>query len=367
MKRRQTAAPLVAVLFILTSVGSATGQTLSNPDISLIGDFRAIWRSSEAAEFLGTGEFSFVPEEIELAFNGYLNPYMRADAFIGFHIAEEAIDVEEFNLTVLRGLPLGLQFNVGRYLLDFGKINTQHTHQWAWLDEPLMIRTMLGDEGLRTDGARLTALVPVDENALGLSVSGFSSSAFAHHEHGEAEEEEEAAPEIMGSGRISFFSQLSDVWSAEIAGSYLTGTYDPAEQLSTHMGGIDGKVRWRPDSYRSFVWIFEAMTGDREVAEEDSVSLTVFNVKATGAFTSAQLQMRKRWDVGGFYDWSEDAAIEGMEATALGAWFGFNVVEETARISLVYRHETSDLTVYDDDSVTVQFLWSLGPHKAHIF
>jgi hypothetical protein len=362
---RRGAAPLVAAFALLTFAPRANSQTLLNPDISVIGDFRAVFRPGEAADSLGTNEFSFVAEEIELAYSGYLNPYMRADAFIGFHVAEEAIDVEEFNLTVLRGLPWSLQFNAGRYLLDFGRINTQHSHQWAWIEFPLMIRTMLGEEGLRTDGARVTTLLALGESALGLSASAFASSAFSHEHAHEEEEEEEAAPEIMGSGRVSLFSQLSETWSAEVGGSYLGGTYDPAEQLGTNMGAVDAKVRWRPDTYRSFAWIFEAMSSDREVAEEDSVSFT--KVKAKGVFTEAQLQWRKRWDAGGFFDWTEDATIEGAETTAVGAFFGFNPVEETARISLVYRHETSDLYDFTDDSVTLQFLWSLGPHKAHTF
>ena len=61
------------------------------------------------------------------------------------------------------------------------------------------------------------------------------------------------------------------------------------------------------------------------------------------------------------------ASLPDAETTAYGAFFAFLPVEETARIGLVYRHETSDLTDFDDDSVTLQFLWSLGPHKVHTF
>jgi hypothetical protein len=361
------AAPLVAALFILTAAGHAVAQTLSNPDISVIGDFRAVLRSREAADSTGTNELSFVAEEIEAAFSGHLNPYMRADAFIGFHVADEDIHVEEFNLTVLRGLPWGLQFNAGRYLLDIGKINTQHAHQWAWIERPLMHRTMLGEEGVRADGARATELVAIGERALGLSASAFSSRAFAHEHDAHGGDDEDAAATIMGSGRVSLFSQFGETWSAELGASYLGGTYDPAEDLGVGLAGIDAKVRWRPDTYRSFVWVFETMRSERDVAFEDSVSFTTREVKATGAFTSAQVQWHKRWDAGGFFDWTEDATIEGAETTAAGAFFGFNPVEETARISLVYRRETSDLTDFTDDSVTLQFLWSLGPHKAHTF
>jgi hypothetical protein len=344
-------------------------QTLSNPDISLVGDVRAIGRSGETADSTGLRQFSFEFEELEFDFNAYLNPYMRADVFVGIHGTGPEVDVEEAVLTVLRGLPAALQFSVGQYLLDFGKINTQHAHQWSWMDRPLMHRTMLGDEGLKALGARLTTLVPIGETALGLSVSAFSGSAFEGHEHGEegGEEEEEAAPEIMGSGRVSLFRQLSDNWSAELGASLLAGNYDPVEPLSTKMGAIDWKVRWRPNSYQAFVWVVEAMSSDREVEPEDPLAVTIPSVDAWGAFTSAELQWRKRWSAGGFFDWTQDATVQDAESTAYGGFLAFWPVEETARIGLVYRHETSDLYTYDNDTVTLQFVWGMGPHKVHTF
>jgi len=33
----------------------------------------------------------------------------------------------------------------------------------------------------------------------------------------------------------------------------------------------------------------------------------------------------------------------------------------------VYRHQTSDMYAFADNSLTLQFLWSLGPHKPHTF
>lgn len=274
-------------------------------------------------------------------------------------------------MTVLRGLPAALQFNAGQYLLDFGRINSQHPHQWGWMERPLMHRTMLGEEGIRALGARLTTLVPVGETALGLSASAFSGAAFESHEHedeGEhAHEEEDAPPDIMGSARVSLFRQFSDTWSAELGGSYLTGNYDSVEPLSTRIGALDAKLRWRPNSYQAFVWIVEAMSSERDIAEGDSLTLAISTVDAMGAFTSAELQLRKRWSVGGYFDWTEDASIQGAETTAIGGFLAFLPAEETARIGLVFRHETSDLYDFDNDSITLQFLWALGPHKVHTF
>ena len=358
-----------AVVLLAMSAPYAAAQTLSNPDLSLIGDFRTIGRSQETADSTGERQLSFEFAELEISANAYLNPYMRADVFIGIHGTGPDVDVEEAFMTVLRGLPASLQLSAGQYLLDFGKINTQHPHQWSWIERPLMHQTMLGDEGLKALGGRLTTLIPVGESALGLSASAFSGSAFeAHaHEHDEGvAEDEEAAAEIMGSARASLFREIGDSWSAELGVSYLAGNYDPAEPLSLHMGALDGKLRWRPDAYRAFVWVFEAMRSDREV-EPDSLAISIPSVDAWGAFTSAELQWKKRWSGGVYYDWTQDATIQDAETTAFGGFIDFSPVEETARIGLVYRHETSDVYAFDNDSITLQFLWGMGPHKVHTF
>jgi hypothetical protein len=361
-------AACAAGLAIVVATSVARAQTLSNPDISVVGDVRFVGRSGETADSTGLQQLSFDFEELEFDFNAYLNPYMRADIFVGIHGTGPDIDVEEAVLTVLRGLPAALQFSVGQYLLDFGKINTQHAHQWSWMERPLMHQTMLGDEGLKALGARLTTLIPVGESALGLSASAFSGSAFEGHAHEEGgeEEEEEIAPEIMGSGRVSMFTQLSDTWSAEVGASYLGGNYDPVDPLSTSQAAFDWKLRWRPSSYHAFSWVLEVMTSDREV-EPDSLATSIPTVDAWGMFTSAEVQWRKRWSGGGFFDQTQDATIQDAETTAFGGFIDFWPVEDTARIGLVYRHETSDLYPYDNDSVTLQFLWALGPHKVHTF
>jgi hypothetical protein len=358
-----------AVALITTLAGAATAQTLSNPDFSAIGDMRIFARGSQAADSMGTEPVAFSFEELELALDGHLNPYMRASVYLGIHGTGPAVDVEEAYLMVLRGLPLSLQLTAGRYLLDFGRINAQHPHQWAWAERPLMAREFLGPEGARATGLRATTLVALGETAVTLSGSAFNGDALAeggtfgdeHDEH----EHAEGATKIMGSGRVSGFRPLSDVWSFELGVSYLSGAFDAAEGLKTDVAGADLKLRWRPDSYRSLVWIAEAMTGSRDAEPDSTGAITA--IDASGFFSSAELQWRKRWSGGGYIDWSESTTVGGATTTAGGAFLAFSPAEETARISLIYRHETSDLADYDDYSVTLQFLWSLGPHKPHAF
>jgi len=331
------------------------------------------FRAPEAAGGLDVNRAEFEFRELELNFEAYLNPYMRADIFIGIHGVEGPVDIEEASMTILRGLPLSLQLKAGKYLLDFGEINQQHPHQWSWLEWPLMHRTMFGPEGLRTVGAHLSTFFAIGENAVTLSANAFSSDAFGHdhveHDHDLDPEAERSPPDIMGSGRLSWFRQFNDSWMGEAGVSGLYGTFDSRANLKKRIAGADIKLRWRPGQYRGFVWAAELMASDNDVphASEDTTATepAIERVQASGVFTQFEYQFARRFDFGGFYDWTQSAVVEGVETGAFGAWIGFMPVEETARISIVYRHEESDLYDFDLDQITLQFLFALGPHKPH--
>ena len=99
---------------LLTAVGAAApaaAQT-TNPEISVIGDTRAVY--SDATEDV-TLELS----EVEIAFVGPLNPYASAQVFVGVHDGTE-FEIEEAKLLLDRYLPGGLGLTAGRMLLDFG-------------------------------------------------------------------------------------------------------------------------------------------------------------------------------------------------------------------------------------------------------
>lgn len=354
-------------------------QTLSNPDISVVGDSRLNVLKGETADAMGAKEVDFEFREIEFNFNAYLNPFMRADVFLGVHGDGGEVEIEQGSITVLRGLPLSLQFTFGKYLLDLGKINTQHPHQWGWLEFPLMHRTMIGGEGARVVGANLSTLQAIGETAVTLSLNAFSGDALGHthdpgDEHAEDGQTEEAPPaEIMYSGRLSAFRSFTDFLAAEAGASAFYGEIDPADGLEQTIFAADGKLRWRPDSYRAFVWVAEVMASEKDVihgahvdgeSEEDH---EVETVNAIGAFTAIDYQFRRRYDAGAFFDWTQDAEAEDAETTAFGVFFGFMPAEETARFSVVYRWEDSDLYQYDNQSVTFQIVWSLGPHNPHTY
>jgi hypothetical protein len=349
-------------------------QTRANPDISVIGDMRYLYRDNVASGLAGTKETAFEFEEMELNFSAYLNPYARADVFIATHGVEGPVEVEEIYSTVLRALPVQLKF--GKYFLDHGKLNTEHPHQWGWLERPLMNRTFFGTDGAAVTGLSVSRLQPAGETAVTLSLSAFRSDFFLHEHDHEAEENHEHADEEHGhggdgeteigySGRLSAFRSLTETSHVEVGASYMYAEYNPQHGLAANVANVDVKYRWRPDTYRALVFRAEGMMSDREFENEQTE--TVESITAFGAFSSFEMQFRRRFDVGAFFDWTQDAADDEMSTTAFGAFFGFMPVEETARYSIVYRFEESDLFAGTSNTIAFQVLWSLGPHKPHKF
>jgi hypothetical protein len=199
-------------------------QPSLNPNISAIGDMRYLYRDNVAARLAGQDNMSFEFEELELNISNHLNPYVRADVFLAIHGVEGPVEVEEVYSTIVRGLPAQIRF--GKYFLDVGKLNTEHPHQWAWLDYPLLLQSFFGDEGARVIGLNARRLHGVGNAALTISANAFRSDFFGHHHEEEETAEEhghdnEGEANIGYSGRLSFFTELTETSFLEIGGSYL--------------------------------------------------------------------------------------------------------------------------------------------------
>ena len=110
--------PFVATLAIHSHAGA---QTRSNPQISLVGDFRA-FTHNDPARAAESEKFNFSDPGAELFIAGHLNPYVSAAATFAWH-SDAGAEVEELYATVHRGLPLRAGLQVGQYRLGFGRLN----------------------------------------------------------------------------------------------------------------------------------------------------------------------------------------------------------------------------------------------------
>jgi hypothetical protein len=356
-----------AIVVVFTS-SPTESQTQVNPDISFIGDSRLSVKQDAPPEIGNNGlEVDF--HELEITATGYLNPFSRADVCLGMHGTEGPIEIEEASATLLRGLPLNLQLKIGQYLVDFGKLNTQHSHQWSWMGRPLMHQAYFGGDGLRDVGLNISTFLPVGLNALTISANLLQGDFFGGHHHDDDGEEhdEETDYELGGSSRISVFTSISDLTSLEAGVSGLYGQHDPEHDCRTAMGNLDLKLKWRPDMYRSLMVVAEVLVGHREVLGDTLNHSSTDKVISYGLFAAADYQFRRRYDIGGFVDYAQDPDDNHDERIGFGLFAGFSLAEETYRVGLLLRHD--DGTDFDNafQTVILQFLWSLGPHKPHAY
>ena len=130
---------------------------VTNPNMSVIGDFRMSYQSP--AQRHVDAEF----HEAEIALQSVVDPYARADFFLS--VARDPVagtfglDLEEAYLTSL-DLPAALQLKVGKFRSAFGKINSIHPHRLPFIDVPNANVHYLGEDGLNDEGLSLSWLVP---------------------------------------------------------------------------------------------------------------------------------------------------------------------------------------------------------------
>ncbi|MBK5942812.1 zinc-regulated TonB-dependent outer membrane receptor [Halorhodospira halophila] len=103
-------------------------------------------------------EDGFQLRETEIAFEASVDPYFDAFAMLVIE-GTDHIDLEEAYFTT-RSLPWGLQVKAGRFLSDTGYINSQHPHEWDFVDRPLVSEHLFGDHGIQETGVQLNWLAP---------------------------------------------------------------------------------------------------------------------------------------------------------------------------------------------------------------
>lgn len=231
----------------------------------------------------------FTLQGVELNLQGAVDPYFRGNANLLFSMdsgGDSFLEVEEAWMETV-SLPANLQLRAGQILTDFGRINTQHPHQWAFVDSPLVVARLLGPDGLRNPGARLGWLLPLPVFAeLSLSVQnshGETASPFrggGGHHHG-AEAGAEGVPlgyrhadndrgvrgpgDLLFAPRLAMSFDLTDSQTLLLGASAAFGPNNSGAGGDTHtqIFGLDAYWKWKPTRAQGgfpFVsWQFEVL------------------------------------------------------------------------------------------------------------
>ena len=355
-----------------------------NPDISAIGDF-LVDLSPEESTLEGGDRLQM--REVEIAFQGAVDPYFRYDAFIGAH--EDEIEIEEAYATTL-GIPGGLQFKLGKFLLPFGKVNLTHRPELNTIDYPLYVQEYFGEEGFKSTG--------VWGSLIGAPLGFFQELSLVlangaeAHAHGEEEETHALAPaqeeEDHDEGKDLFEDladrlvvahlknsiDLSEASNLELGASFGTSNA-PGEEAEgeeaegrTNLYGLDAIWRWKPPQtakYRSA--ILQAEVAWRETEESEAgLGNVKFGRWKVGYFLFGQWQLSRRTFVGARLDYAEPPIGEGPRSREAGQVLLRYFPTEFSQLRLAYERQDPD-PGDAVDRLLFQATFAIGPHRPHAY
>lgn len=336
----------------------------------------------------------FNARNIELAFDGAVDPYFQGFANIVFKLDNDNntdVEVEEaFAQTT--NLPFNLQLKAGQFFDAFGRINPTHPHTWDFADAPIVAGRLLGADGLRGVGTQLSWVLPTPwyaQMSLGLQ-NGRGDTAYSFRNPGDDGlffDRLTNDRELRGLGDLLWqprFETSVDLSPTQIVLGGVSGAFGPNDtgaHTRTQIYGGDFLYKWKSEHAEGgfpFVkWQTEVMyrrfEAGRGVDDAFPVAETFHD---WGLYSQVLWGFKKGWVAGirgDYYDAQDSRFTDDIDrqsrsrVTANLTWYP----TEFSKIRLQYEHDFMDDTFFlagrDVDSVFLQFEFILGAHGAHKF
>lgn len=382
MRRRSTLRFIVLALAF--GAVAPAGAGVVNPDISVIGQPFARWTDDLGS--LARKRATFDIGETELVFDADLNPYARGTFILA--LGEEGLELEEGFFTLNRGLPAGLALKAGKYRAGFGKLNPVHPHAYPFTDRFGVLAAYLpGAESLNEVGIQISELVAVPrDGALTLSADWLQGDTYrvarepggalndplgADPENGD----QQASPRPAALGRISAFFPWTGSSAFEFGVSGTQGTNNAAAGTRTTVLGADAKAKlWHgPRAYVVLQGEFLSLRREDAAWDETTASYVHEDSRSKGGYAFADYNWNLRYNAGVSYERFQQPAIGKVSNQAFGVFAGLALMEETTAFRIGWDHvmpgrplgATQDSEAVN--TITLRVIFSMGPHKAHLF
>jgi hypothetical protein len=326
---------------------SATAPSASyfNPAIAVIGNFVGVPGRNEVEE-----RPSLQMRESEVTFQAVVDPYARADFFVA--ITDDEVELEEGFVT-FTSLPADLLVKAGKFKAQFGKVNLLHFHALPWVDEPLPLTNLLGEEGWNDAGVSVARIFPFGETFSELTLQLFRGEL-------EGVFEAPSRSDLAFLGHYRAFRDFGDDHNVELGASWGRGSNGTTEDAKTTLENIHLVYRWKPLSgrpYRSFILRSELFRSRREQPGGRE--------SARGFFAGCDYQLSRRWFAGARYEFSDRAHDASLRDRGEAVTVTFWPSEFTqVRGELRQRRYAGGIKANEG---FLQLQFSIGAHGAHPF
>jgi hypothetical protein len=385
----------------LDSAASAPAQAPARAsgtymNIGFSGLLDAGWSTNPNVRALQLGDHDpavrgFTVPNAELTLDGVVDPYFKGFVNIIHKLdenGETGVELEEaYVLTT--SLPKNLQLKAGQFLTDFGRQNTLHPHSWAFVDQPLVLGRLLGPEGLRGQGARVSWLLPTsfytEAMVTVLNSAGGTTFSFRSDEsseiHGGLPEGRlvEGAKDLLYVPRVATSVDLTETQTLLVGASAAYGPNNGGAATATTLYGADLYWKWKSlTAAQGFPFISfqaEAMMRRYETADRlDAADLLTVHPAETledqGGYAQILWGVKPRVILGlrGEQVTANPSSIDlesRVDRTRISpnlTWYP----TEFSKVRFQYNYDDRK-TIGKDHSLWLQFEFIMGAHAAHKF
>ena len=369
------------------ATGLFGGSALSNPNISIVLNTYAYSSNLTTDELKNRGISGYTTEGIsrrngfnldaaELAFYAPVDPYFNL--YVTIPVTEDGASVEEAYF-VTTSLPEGHQLKAGKFKSGFGRLNSQHSHVWDFVDNPLPYLAFIssGDEGIDEKGIQYTYLAPLPFYTIfGLEIlQGENKTLFGPDAAGGAHAYTafaKASLDVSDNATILFGPSV-------ITGKTKTDTVAANSDFTgdTTLYGLELTYKWKPTKYQGFKlqseYLYRNQSGN--LTDLGLGSVQRLDRNQDGLYIQG-VYLWNRWEFGARYDtlglFKDDYILAGAKQDeGRRPWRITGMVDYTfsefSLMRLQYNHDESDVTGKPNDELFLQLIFTIGAHPAHQF
>lgn len=326
-------------------------------------------------------ESDFYVREFELSAYSKIDHTFDGILTLAYH---HELEAGESHLEVHEGFLLSSKLidlstvKIGKFFLGFGRLNRFHRHDWVFTEAPLVQKSFFGNEGAKDTGAEIKRNLPSLESTFTLGLT--SGNEFNHtgeHDHEEGVVEKVKAPTAYA--RYAKFFEFTTTKGLEVGLNYVQRM--DAESKKYQYSGLDLVYKNRVGKVVKTLVQFEAWARALEHVEEGETE----KHNDTGAYIYFEngLNQHHAWGVRyDFYSQDEREEEEGHDHSI----DGLEVEDDFSAVTLAYIYTNSEfmrtrlsvehgqgIHVEDDEDIdsytkgTLQFVFSIGAHPAHVY
>lgn len=382
-QQQQGATPIAAPETVTPAQSGGGGITLQslNPDISVILDVAgAVFTDDNPLQGGGHDptHTGFNLQQLELTFAKAVDPYFRFDSNLVF--GPDGFELEQAYATTL-DLPWKLQARAGKFLTEFGRINSTHPHAWDFVDQPFIMSRYFGGDANRGLGAEVSWLSPLPwyVELIG-SATDATGEGTARSFFGADEEAKVHSPlDLQLTGAVKQFFDVTDNWSILWGLSAARGPTPYGAHGNAELYGTDLYIKYRPLDVPNPPVVSLQTEFVYRVRDGQPAPDTVEKLHDYGMYAQALYRFAQRWAVAARFEYGSstwnrlgDVVADDLdpEWTDARQRYSANITFYPTEFSRLRLQGSMDQPEWRAQPIVAAFLAfevAVGAHGAHKF